>query len=168
MTATSSSPDRAELAKKQASLVRALVGQAPVPAGFDAARIQLYGQSLVEKRIGGVALVWTRLAAALGKNYAPLFREYAKRFPHPRWGHGLVDGLVFARWLDRAGLLPDDGQLEKLGIEIRSRLDARGQLVPRWGFAFRALILHNPRRLVLAIRVPGIGEKWLAFARPGA
>jgi len=83
MTATSSSPERAELARKQASLVRALVGQAPVPAGFDAARVQFYGQSLVEKRIGGVALVWTRLVAAPGKNYAPLFREYAKRFPHP-------------------------------------------------------------------------------------
>lgn len=167
MQATSASPDRARLAAQQAALVRSLVTADAPPSGFDTQRVKIYGNQLAEKRLVGVSVVWIQLTRSLGDRYRPLFRAYSREFAHPRWGHGLVDGLLFARWLDRLGLLTNEGRMEKLEVELRSRAAGRHR-VARRGPAFGVTLLTKPRRIVIAFRLPWIGEKWFVLAAPSA
>ncbi|GAA1682368.1 hypothetical protein GCM10009765_34470 [Fodinicola feengrottensis] len=92
---------RARLAAGQRDLVQALVAGAPVPAGFDATRVQATAKALISKRAGEVRAAWPRLAVSLGPDYRRLFGEWAA--DRPPLG-SMVDGYLFATALADDGL----------------------------------------------------------------
>ena len=85
-----------DLAARQAALVAALVGGAPVPYGFDATLVGAAADALLRKRAGEVAKAWPLLAAGLGSGFGRRFVRWARGRP----SHGsFADGFAFARWL---------------------------------------------------------------------
>jgi hypothetical protein len=144
----------------QAELIRALAAQSAAPEGFDAARFRVAARALVSKRSRAAARAWPGLAGVLGEQWREQFRAFAEEYPLPRDGGPLADGYAFARFLHRAGKLPDEGRLEALAVELRYRRCAGG-LRPRRGIAVRVCLLGRPRRLILALRLPFLGERRL-------
>jgi hypothetical protein len=156
-----SSPDaRARLAARQAELVRALMSHGEPPPAGDAARLRATAEALAAKRAKAVARAWPALAAGLGEDFRERFARFAAGVPLPHEGGPLADGRAFARWLARAGELSDAGRLEALAVDLRYRAHAGG-LVPRRGPALAWARLREPRRLVVAVRLPWLGERWL-------
>lgn len=153
---------RSNLADKQAELVRALADGGPAPADFDSTRLQATAAALARKRRRAVARAWPELTTALGGRFAERFRAFAATMTMPRRGGPLADGRAFARWLSKSRELPDAGRVEALAVDLRYRSTPHG-LVPRRGPALKAALLHNPRRLVLAVRLPWLGERWLTL-----
>ncbi len=102
-------------------------------------------------------------------NLGELFRAFATTATTPRLGGPLADGRAFARWLSQSQKLPDAGRVESLAVDLRYRSTPQG-LVPRRGPALRFALLHRERRLVIAVRLPWLGERWLTipfgYARP--
>src|SRR5207248_6381143 len=115
--------------------------------------------ALQTKRMRAVARAWPSLARSLGKRYPQQFAAFASQTPLPQGGSFLDDGWAFARWLDQAGELAEPGRLELLAIDLRHAVQG-GCLVPRRGFAVAMAVLSHPRRLVLALRLPWVGERW--------
>ena len=150
---------RARLAAEQAALVRALVEHAPPPAGFDPARLTLAAESLGRKRICAVARAWPGLAGALGPHFSERFAAFAATSSIPHSGGPLADGRAFARALARDARLPDAGRIESLAVDLRYSSGPSG-LKPRRGPAIAVALLTTPRRLVVAVRLPWLGERW--------
>jgi hypothetical protein len=150
---------RKKLATAQLELVRALVGQEDVPVEFDRSRIEATARALLSKRARALACRWPRLTGALGHSFDDLFRAYARAAPIPRAGGSLADGRLFARELERAGKLPDEGKLEALAFDVRCKMQ-HDKIVSR-KIGLETALLKNPRRLIVALRLPLIGERWL-------
>src|SRR5438105_6148589 len=74
---------RERLAKAQADLVRALVAQGPIPAGFDEKMLRVAARSLVNKRRQQTARSWPNLAKIFGAKYPELFTQYAQSHSLP-------------------------------------------------------------------------------------
>jgi hypothetical protein len=153
---------RTQLGALQAELVRALTGQGGPPDGFDAARLQAAANALVRKRVGAVARAWPGLARALGESFGERFTAFAQVSSVPKEGGPLADGRAFARTLQAAGELPDAGRLEAAAVDLRY-VTRKGGLVPRRWPALTITRLRSPRRLVLGVRVPRLGEWWLSI-----
>lgn len=153
---------RADLAARQAELVAALTGHGDVPTGFDRVRVEAAAASLARKRRRSVARAWPGMAEALGERFAELFDAYAAQSPLPLQGGPLADGRAFAHWLTAAGQLPEAGKLEALAVDLRYVGHAAGLRLRR-SPALEAALLDQPRRLVLGMRLPLIGERWLAL-----
>jgi hypothetical protein len=147
----------------QAELIQALAARSAAPEGFDPERFQVAARALVSKRSRAAARAWPGLAGVLGDDWREQFHPFAEKNPLPRDGGPLADGYAFACFLRRAGKLPDEGRLEALAVELRYHRCAGG-LRPRRGIAVRVCLLRRPRRLVLAIRLPFLGERWLNLA----
>jgi hypothetical protein len=81
------------LAKRQAELVRCLVAGGPMPAGFDAERLEATRKALLRKRSGEVRQAWPALAASYGERWDEVFTAWAEG--KPPLG-SLVDGHDFA------------------------------------------------------------------------
>jgi hypothetical protein len=143
--------DRARLAAEQAALVRALVGGGPVPGGFDPERVRATSVALGRKRAREVARAWPVLAAELGEDFGGRFLAFAARRPPPRRGGALADGLAFARGLARAGRLPANARAE--AMVAAAHLSTRPARLA-------AALAGPPRRLVVTVRAPGLGERW--------
>jgi hypothetical protein len=158
-----SSEQRQRLAVEQAGLMRALAGQADAPAGFDAARVRVAADSLLSKRMQSVARTWPVLAESLGDRYAEHFRAYGTRHALPSEGGPLADGYAFARHLQSERLFPGAARGELLTVQLRYRATARG-LVRRRGPVVRLALFRRPFRLILAIRLPWLGERLLRLA----
>jgi hypothetical protein len=153
---------QARLAVQQAALVRALTGQGVKPANFDAGRIEAVADALLRKRSRSVARVWPGLAAALGEQFAERFAAFARRTGLPRLGGPLADGRAFARALESTGDLPDAGRLETLAVDLR-HLSTPDGLIPRRGLHLRALLLRSRRQVVVAARLPWLGERYVSL-----
>ncbi len=153
---------RPHLAEAQAELLRALAGRTSPPAGFDTARVRATSRALVSKRSRAAARTWPGLAVALGSGWSERFAAFAQTHTLPRDGGPLADGYAFAGFLRRAGELPDEGRLEVLAVTLRYRACASG-LLPRRGVRICACFLARPRRWVLAVRLPVLGERWFRF-----
>jgi hypothetical protein len=147
------SGNRARLAAEQAALVRALVGGGPVPGGFDPDRVRATATALAGKRARAVARAWPGLAAELGPDFTRWFLADAAGRPPPARGGALADGLAFADALARERRLPGNARVERL--LARARLSTRPV---RLG----AAVAGPPRRLVVTVRAPGLGERWLS------
>jgi hypothetical protein len=145
--------ERARLAAEQAALVRALVGGGPVPAGFDPERVRATAAALGRKRAGEVARAWPLLAAELGDDFGEWFLAFAARRPPPRRGGALADGLAFARALARAGRLPANARPE--AMVAAAHLSTRPARLA-------AAVAGPPRRLVVTVRAPALGDRWLS------
>lgn len=161
-------PDaRADLARRQAELVRALTGDAPAPAGFDHDRLRRAAEALAVKRRRSVRAACPELATALGPRFVERFAAYAGAAPAPRDGGARADARAFAAAVEAEEDLPDVARLEVLAIDLR-HARSPGGLVPRHGPSLATAHLKGSRRLVVAIRLPGVGERWwsLPIGRP--
>ena len=143
---------RERLAAEQAALVRALVGGGPAPGGFDPGRVAATSAALARKRAREVARAWPALAAELGEGFTDRFVADAARRPPPAKGGALADGLAFARALARQGGLSPDARVE--AMLAAAALSARP-------VRLAATLAGPPRRLVVTVRAPGLGERWL-------
>lgn len=130
------------------------------PANFDLSRLQATAESLAQKRKCEVALTWPRLAAALGLDFASKFGAFSREQDPPGQGGPRADGRNFASWLEKSGTLPDEGRIEALTVDLRYRRKQQG-LEPRRGPTLRGAWLPESRKILLAVRLPGIGERWL-------
>ena len=149
MPAESPRPDgRAHLASQQARLVNALTAAAPAPDGFDAARVGVTAVTLRNKRRRAAARAWPGLAGSLGDQFRELFDAYALQSPYPAEGGPVADARAFAEHLARSGKLPPSARLEVLLSRCRR------------GFPLRAALLGEPRRLLLAVRLPRRGVRY--------
>lgn len=88
---------RADLARRQAELLAALVAGGPVPPGFDERQVRAQSVGLASKRRDTTAKVAPELARSLGPRYGPLFLAYARR--HPQTGGYRADARAFAEWV---------------------------------------------------------------------
>ncbi|MCO1654789.1 hypothetical protein [Pseudonocardia humida] len=118
----------AGLAARQAELVAALVAGGPLPAGFDAVRVEAARRALLRKRAGEAAKAWPVLAAALGPDWVPAFA--ADRAGTEPAG-GLRDGWDLARNLRRRAELPGAAAVELAAREAELRYDGRSAPRPR-------------------------------------
>jgi transposase len=145
--------NRHRLAGEQAALVRALVGGGPVPGGFDPGRVAATSAALARKRAREVARAWPVLAADLGAGFTDRFAADAARRPPPASGGALADGLAFAHALARQGRLSPNARVE--AMLAAARLSASP-------VRLAATLAGPPRRLVMTVRAPGLGERWLS------
>ena len=98
---------RDDLAARQLALVRALLTDGPVPAGFDARRVGAEAAALRSKRRSIASHLRPDLADALDDRFGPLFDTWAAGHPKP------VD-LSFRADLDRFETwLYDEGHLDR-------------------------------------------------------
>jgi hypothetical protein len=153
---------QARLADQQAQLVSALQGAGAAPAGFDERSLYATAASLAAKRRRSVARAWPALSEALGDRFDERFQSFAAISPLPSAGGPLADGRAFARWLAAAGELPDAGRLQALHVDLHFAQTAHGLRLRR-GPALKAALLSNPRRLLIALRLPWLGERWLCL-----
>jgi hypothetical protein len=132
-----SDEDRRQLAAAQADLLNALTGGAETPADLDPARVALAVRSLLKKRARAVERTWP--AAASAPDFDRKFARFAATRPDP--ANAGADGLAFARWLLREGLLHDAGRVELLTriawrgwpVRVMRTADGRGFWVAvRW------------------------------------
>ncbi len=151
---------RSQLAAMQAALVLGLTRQGEGPDCFDRTGLAVTAAALASKRARSVARAWPGLADALGDRFAECFVRYAEHSAIPVHGGPLADGYAFARALAANGALPDAGRLEVMGVRLRNRCCASG-LVPRRSPSVAIAWLHQQRRLVLAGRLPRLGECWI-------
>lgn len=146
------------LVKQQADLVRALVARGPVPAGFDAQRVQAAARSLVNKRRQSVARAWPKLVEAVGATFVAAFTQYAEANPLPACANAFADGRAFLRWLDACQPLGDAARLEALRFDLRFVVTPTA-VRPRRGFAFRWIRLREARTRVIGVRLPWLGSR---------
>ena len=153
---------RQQLAVMQAQLVRALVEGANAPATFDHERLEAAAEALVLKRARAAARVWPQLARAMNEAFAVGFAAYARDNSLPRDGSPLADGRVFIDWLEHAGLLNDEGRLEAFAFDARYRI-RQNAIIRRRGPLLRVMRLARMRRLIIVVRLPLVGERWLNY-----
>lgn len=112
-----------ELARRQASLVSALVRGTPAPPGFDSTGLRRTARTLVRKRWAAVRRHWPVATAAViaaagraaaGSTAADAFAAWAEE--HRDAGGlplgGFADGYRFLAWLEAADRLPDPAAAE--------------------------------------------------------
>ncbi|GAA3848500.1 hypothetical protein GCM10022243_13200 [Saccharothrix violaceirubra] len=99
-------PQRAELARRQAELLRALLADGDVPAGFDPDRVAVEARALLSKRRGIVAMLRPDLVDSLGERFRPLFDTYGRGRPRTDGSRMREDAAAFAEWLADRGELP--------------------------------------------------------------
>jgi pimeloyl-ACP methyl ester carboxylesterase len=151
---------RERLAAEQAEVVRALVAQGPLPVGFHEARFRAFARSLVNKRRQALVRAWPSLIRVIGKAYPEKFTSYAETHPLPEGASTLADGREFLRWLEPQGPPSDAARLEAFAFDLRWKPTALG-LSRRGGFAVKLLKLRETPTLVIAARLPWLGERWL-------
>jgi hypothetical protein len=145
---------RERLAAEQVAPVRALVDGGPVPGGFDPDRVRATSAALARKRGREVARAWPVLAAELGEDFGGRFLAFAADRPPPARGGALADGLAFARALARTGRLPGNARPEAmLAAAHLSSSPVR----------LAAAVAGPPRRLIVTVRLPALGERWLSL-----
>jgi hypothetical protein len=149
------SSDRDRLAAQQAAFLDSLQGRAPSPPGFDGGDLAAAGASLLRKRLGAVTRDWPALAHAVGDALPDAFAQYAQSNPPPVEGEGLADGLGFALSLDPA-TLTDEARVEVLHARARFGV-SQGRVTARRGPFAGAARLRHPARVLVVVRLPGLG-----------
>jgi len=156
---------RARLEADQGALLKSLWSQGEIPPGFDAERVALAGSGLASKRRRALGSSWSTLREAVGTDFDELYQRYAKERPLPRYGGPLADGRLFLRWLDSGGRrrLPNQVRLQELGLDLRFELSDEGFKPRGRKFAACWTVFRGPPRIVLGLRFPPFGDRWLAF-----
>ncbi|TQF17045.1 hypothetical protein FJV41_05050 [Myxococcus llanfairpwllgwyngyllgogerychwyrndrobwllllantysiliogogogochensis] len=146
---------RERLAQAQAELVKALGVGAPVPSGFDTARVLAASESLLHKRRRGVERAWPSLAAALGTDFRARFEPWARAHPMSVEPDSLAEGRRFAASLQEEGRLPPSMSGVLMDFDARWRLTSAGERVRRRGFWLVVRRGVTTRRFRVALRLPG-------------
>lgn len=98
---------RERLAAQQAELLKALLANGPVPAGFDEQRLGVERRALLSKRRGIVRMLGPAVADELGDRFRPLFDAYALENPRRAGSRAREDAAAFAEWCRARGELPE-------------------------------------------------------------
>jgi hypothetical protein len=98
-------PQRDRLAKAQGDLLRALLADGPVPAGFDPDRLRVEAEALRAKRRRVVAMLQSEACAEIGDDFISLFDEYAQAHPREIDVRARDDAHRFVEWLQQHGHL---------------------------------------------------------------
>lgn len=113
------STTRQQLAAAQADLLRALMADAPVPAGFDERQVAVEARALRNKRRMVVNYLRPELRDQLGGDrFAELFTAYAAAFPRPTGLRAREDASYFANWLVARKALPRPPRWRKLLLRL--------------------------------------------------
>lgn len=152
--------DRRAYAERQAQLLRALVAGEGFPEGFAADKAAEASRSLRRKRGRIVAKAWPALVLELGERFDARFDAFARVAAAPASGGGVADGLAFVRTLEGTGRLGDDARVELLFARARSARGA-GTARARRGPFLGAIVLREPRRLLVVVRLPRGGPRSL-------
>jgi len=147
---------------QQSALIAALAGNAPVPAGFDAGRVQAAASALAFKRARAVAQAWPSLRVMLGDDFRARFGAYAASTPLPQQGGPLADGLRFVHYLARQMPLADEVKLQQLSVDARYRRTRTG-LSPRRYPRIRVAWLAKARCTVIALGAWRFRLQWPRF-----
>jgi len=99
------STPRERLAAQQAELLNALLGNGPVPPGFDEQRLDVERRALLSKRRGIVRMLGPDVADELGDRFRPLFDAYAVEHPRRAGSRAREDAAAFAEWCRHTGEL---------------------------------------------------------------
>ena len=99
------STPRERLAAQQAGLLNALLGNGPVPPGFDEQRLDVERRALLSKRRGIVRMLGPDVADELGDRFRQLFDAYAVEHPRRAGSRAREDAAAFAEWCRRSGEL---------------------------------------------------------------
>lgn len=97
---------RADLARRQAELLHALLADGPAPAGFDPARLKVEAQVLRRKHGRVLAYQRPELAEELGERFGPLFAEFTADRPKKAAERSGAYADEFVTWLIEGGHLP--------------------------------------------------------------
>ncbi len=137
---------RARLRQTQTELVRALVADGPIPAGFDPRRVAATRTALLHKRADAVARAWPALSCLPG------FRSRFTAFAAGRAPVGAyADGMAFARAV-RADLDEPARSEQLMAAVARRRLAV-------------AVDRQAGARPLVAIRAPFVGTRLLGSGR---
>ncbi|MBM3993803.1 MAG: hypothetical protein FJ303_06575 [Planctomycetes bacterium] len=150
---------RQRVAQAQADLMRALVANGPIPAGFDDSRVRIAARSLVNKRRNALARIWPRLPTILGDKYIELFNAYAMANPMPECAIPKADGRAFLRWLESQKPLSDAARIEAFAFDARFSVTSRG-IGRRRGFLLSWMRRNEAPGSVIVLRIPWLGEWW--------
>lgn len=157
--------DRAAYAGRQARLLRSLISGEDFPAGFAADKAAAASLSLRRKRGRALRIAWPALAQGLGEDFEPRFDAFARAVAAPAVGGALCDGLSFACSLP-GGALSEPARVELLLARAQLARVHGGGHRRRRGVFLGALVLHEPRRLLLVWRlaVGGVREAVVGLA----
>jgi hypothetical protein len=146
---------RHRLAAMEVEFIRSLTAGGPYSSGSDIRGMRATSQLLRAKRVRTMERAWPELAGVLGDGLADRATDVLASTPLPPGDHAVQDGLTVARHLAAAGPIPDSLRLRMLAVRLRYRR-RRGVLVqwsrPALGFTY----LRQSRRLICALRVPGL------------
>lgn len=151
--------------------MKALVGEGPVPEGFDTDRLKMNAHSLSSKRLRSVKSSWPALAEHLGEDFDRLFKDFARTQSSPEFGGPMVDGRAFVDWLWQSSAelelkpIPNTVRVQALAVDLRYERDhdGRGMRKRRKRFSLATTTFIRPWRAVLGLRLPLIGERWFSF-----
>lgn len=104
------------------------------------------------------------LCGGLDARFAALFDRYAADHPLPAAGNAQLDGRLFGDWLVRRDALPSQALLERMGFDLRYRVSG-GRVLARAGFRLLVRRCGEPRRWLIALRLPGAREYWWGLRR---
>jgi hypothetical protein len=153
---------RAYILSEQKELVNALVGNGPLPDGFNHERLQVCKDALVEKRKWAITKAWPLLVQSLGESFDELFAMFVAKVPWSIKGGPLADGREFARILKRTAQLPDAGKIQALAFDLHYTLKD-GRFVDRTGPLMAVSLLKRPRRIVIGVRLPWLNIRLFIF-----
>jgi hypothetical protein len=146
---------RRRLASMEAEFIRSLLAGGPYPAGADLRGMHATSELLRSRRVRHIAKAWPEVAELLGKTFRERAIELLAGDGPRQPAHAVQDGLTLALQLEAEGPIPDRLRLRLLTVQLRYRRQ-RGRLVRRPGPAVGWTYMRQSRRLVVALRIPGL------------
>ena len=109
---------RLRLEAEQEEFVRALLESEPCPEEIDSERFQAASLILRKKRMKAVKKSWPKLVKLIGSKFKEYFFEYSQKTNQPRYQASLIDGRLFAQFLEERNLLPEEieSEVEKFDL----------------------------------------------------
>jgi hypothetical protein len=147
---------RAQLAAREAELIRALHGGAP-PPGLDERMIALASAGITRKRTRRVAKICPALTRDLGLSYEERFAAFAEANP-PRDGGTIADAIAFGGAIASERTLSKAATTELMTLRATNTI-RRGKLTSRRGPYLAVRWVGRPSEVIVVVRIPHIGVR---------